>query len=122
MANLRQNADPVPATGPSEGAVSEPVKYDEKAESDAAAKDTYNDLVVAPTKHKVKRGVNDDCAPQPDGFGPKPTPDTVAAFRAYPPFAVSATLVLPWWNSAHDRSPPHKTLRLPTGTPVILSI
>lgn len=121
MANLRQTAAPVPATGPSEGAVSEPVNYDEKAESDAAAQDTYADL-DDPAKHKVKRGVNDDCAPQPDGLGPKPTPDTVAAFRAYAPFTVSSALALPWWNSAHDRSPPHKTLRLPTGTPVTLSI
>jgi len=28
----------------------------------------------------------DPCAPQPDGYGPVPTPDTVSAFLAYPPF------------------------------------
>ena len=28
----------------------------------------------------------DACAPQPDGYGPKVVPDTVAAFEAYPPF------------------------------------
>lgn len=28
----------------------------------------------------------DPCAPQPDGYGPVPTPDTVSAFYAYAPF------------------------------------
>jgi len=28
----------------------------------------------------------DPCAPQPDGYGPVPTPDTVSAFYAYPSF------------------------------------
>lgn len=28
----------------------------------------------------------DPCAPQPDGYGPVPTPDTVSAFMAYAPF------------------------------------
>lgn len=28
----------------------------------------------------------DPCAPQPDGYGPVPTPDTVSAFYAYKPF------------------------------------
>jgi len=28
----------------------------------------------------------DPCAPQPDGYGPKVTPDTASAFLAYPPF------------------------------------
>ncbi|KXT00783.1 hypothetical protein AC578_2952 [Pseudocercospora eumusae] len=32
----------------------------------------------------------DPCAPQPDGFGPVPTPDTASAFLAYPPFQSSA--------------------------------
>ncbi|GAB7353760.1 hypothetical protein MBLNU459_g4152t1 [Dothideomycetes sp. NU459] len=39
----------------------------------------------------------DPCAPQPDGYGPKVTPDTVSAFYAYPPFhsmASSAALVV----------------------------
>lgn len=74
------------------GAVSEPVTYSDQAESEEAAQETYEDL-NNPTKHKVKRGVNDDCAPQPDGNGPKPTPDTVSAFLNYPPFAVFSTLV-----------------------------
>jgi len=32
----------------------------------------------------------DDCAVQPDGYGPKVTPDTVAAFQAYPEFQQNA--------------------------------
>ncbi|KAL1301851.1 hypothetical protein AAFC00_006036 [Neodothiora populina] len=28
----------------------------------------------------------DPCGPQPDGYGPVPTPDTVSAFQAYAPF------------------------------------
>lgn len=32
----------------------------------------------------------DPCAVQPDGYGPKVTPDTVAAFEAYEPFQVDA--------------------------------
>lgn len=32
----------------------------------------------------------DPCAPQPDGYGPKPTPDTVDAFWSYAPFHKTA--------------------------------
>lgn len=102
MANRYQNADPVDALGPAEGAVSEPVTYSDDAEAADAAQQTYDELADPNAKHKVRRGVNDDCAPQPDGNGPKPTPDTVAAFLAFPDFAVCSVLVLPSWNSAHD--------------------
>lgn len=97
-----QNADPVEATGPAEGAVNEPVTYDDESESQEAAQDTYESLSDPNSKNKIKRGVNDDCAPQPDGYGPKPTPDTVPAFLAYPPFAVCAALLPQLWNSAHE--------------------
>lgn len=33
----------------------------------------------------------DPCAPQPDGYGPKVTPDTVSAFYAYAPFHAMAS-------------------------------
>lgn len=33
----------------------------------------------------------DPCAPQPDGYGPVPTPDTVSAFYAYAPFHAMAS-------------------------------
>ncbi|KAG9683433.1 hypothetical protein KCU95_g13613, partial [Aureobasidium melanogenum] len=45
----------------------------------------------------------DPCAPQPDGYGPKVTPDTVSAFLAYPPFhsmASAAPTVVPSNNTA----------------------
>lgn len=40
----------------------------------------------------------DPCAPQPDGYGPVPTPDTASAFLAYAPFhsmAEAAATVVP---------------------------
>lgn len=84
------DAEPPAATGPQEGAVSEPVTYNDSAEAQEAAQQT-NATLADPAKHKkIKRGVNDDCAPQPDGYGPQPTPDTVSAFLAYPPFASTA--------------------------------
>ncbi|KAG9843293.1 hypothetical protein KCU98_g3438, partial [Aureobasidium melanogenum] len=45
----------------------------------------------------------DPCAPQPDGYGPKVTPDTVSAFLAYAPFhsmASAAPTVVPSNNTA----------------------
>lgn len=122
MANFCQSADPPDAIGPAEGAVSEPVTYDDQAEADDAAQQTYEDL-SDPTKHKNKRGVNDDCAPQPDGYGPQPSPDTVPAFLAYPPFAVCSVL------DFHYRillmtvfSPQQKALQHLTDIPETLSI
>lgn len=122
MANFCQSADPPDATGPAEGAVNEPVTYNDQAEADDAAQQTYEDL-SDPTKHKNKRGVNDDCAPQPDGYGPQPSPDTVPAFLAYPPFAVCSVL------DFHYRillmtvfSPQQKALQHLTDIPETLSI
>ena len=83
-----QNADPVEATGPAEGAVNEPVTYDDESESKEAEQDTYESLSNPNSKDKIKRGVNDDCAPQPDGYGPN--------------FAVCAALLSQLWNSAHE--------------------
>lgn len=121
MANLCQSAEPVEATGPQEGAVSEPVTYSDSAEAQEAAQQT-NATLADPAKHKVRRGVNDDCAPQPDGYGPRPTPDTVPAFLAYPPFTVCSALMLPSWKFSHDCSPQRKMLPLRTGILETLSI
>lgn len=122
MANLCQDAEPPAATGPQEGAVSEPVTYNDSAEAQEAAQQT-NATLADPAKHKkIKRGVNDDCAPQPDGYGPQPTPDTVSAFLAYPPFAVCSALILPSWKFSHDCSPLREMLPLLTGILETLSI
>ena len=75
------------ALGPSVDAVMEPVTYDEETESQEAAIETLDDL-VEPAKQKAKRGVNDDCAAQPDGFDPRPSEDAFSAFYDYAPFAV----------------------------------
>ena len=70
--------------------VSEPPVYSPSEEAASVAADTYATL-ADPVKHKTKRGVNDDCAPQPDGYGPTPPEDNVAAFNAYSLFAVRLT-------------------------------
>ena len=73
-------------------AVSDPVTYDKDAKSQAAAENTEQNLESGnPGKREiiVKRAVNDPCAPQPDGYGPKITPDTPSAFLAAPTFTVA---------------------------------
>lgn len=85
MADWRQGADPVTVTGPSLEAVSQPITYSEPAAKDAAVQATTQDLSTPVKRDLASRGVNDPCSQQPDGYGPKPTPDTVAAFLAYQP-------------------------------------
>ncbi|MCJ1361170.1 hypothetical protein MMC16_000268 [Acarospora aff. strigata] len=71
---------PVPsAVGPSIGAVEEPVTYNAAAEASEAAAAIATDPAT-PVKRSL--GFNDDCGPQPDGYGPKTTPDTPEAFLA----------------------------------------
>lgn len=93
---LAQSSPQPDSTGPDPAAVSEPVTYNNDAQAKEASEETQKDL-ADPTKHKSKRSAvvapapadPDACKPQPDGFGPKPTPDTVSAFLGYGPFAVS---------------------------------
>ncbi len=76
-------------TGPTVEAVSQPVSYDEPAAKASAAAAVLDDLSLLPSKRGVaKRGVNDPCSPQPDGYGPKPAVDTAAAFLAFQTFHV----------------------------------
>ncbi|KAI4140816.1 MAG: hypothetical protein L6R39_005649 [Caloplaca ligustica] len=82
------SADVPTLTGPPVDAVSQPVSYNEQAAQASAAADTTNDLS---SSSKVKRGVNDPCSQQPDGFGPKPAVDTVEAFSAFTTFHDTAT-------------------------------
>ncbi|KAL8688876.1 MAG: hypothetical protein Q9218_005318 [Villophora microphyllina] len=84
------SADIPLVTGPPIDAVSQPVSYSEPAAKSAAAQDTTQDLTSPSKRDLTKRGVNDPCAPQPDGYGPKPATDSAAAFLAYQPFADTA--------------------------------
>lgn len=75
-----QTEDAPTLTGPPVDAVSQPVAYNEKAAKASAAAQVTDDL-SSPTKRGLaKRGVNDPCSPQLDGYGPKPAVDTVDAF------------------------------------------
>ena len=83
------------ADGPAVTAVSQPVTYNEDAAAVSASASVASDLSASPTSTPAAkrdleiRGVNDPCAPQPDGYGPKPPTDTVDAFLNYDQFAVS---------------------------------
>lgn len=75
-------------TGPTVEAVSQPVSYNEPAAKAAAAAEVLDDLSSPSKRGLAKRGVNDPCSPQPDGYGPKPTVDTVDAFLGFQTFHV----------------------------------
>ncbi|KAI9714683.1 MAG: hypothetical protein M1812_006348 [Candelaria pacifica] len=77
-------ATPATLQGPPPTAASQ-VAYNSASASAAAAADISSDPLT-----KRALGVNDPCGPQPDGYGPKPSTDTVAAFLAYQPFADTA--------------------------------
>ena len=86
--------EPTPTqTGPAVDAVSDPVDYNPAVAAASASAAVIADLSSGPSKRDVvelqtveKRG---DCAKQPDGYGPKPTTDTVEAFEAFQTFHVS---------------------------------
>ncbi|KAI4249793.1 MAG: hypothetical protein L6R40_000582 [Gallowayella cf. fulva] len=81
-----ESADEPIATGPAPEAVSEPVTYSEQAAKADAIAEVTEDL-SSPTKRSlIARDVNDPCAPQPNGDGPKPAVDTDAAFLAFQTF------------------------------------
>ncbi|KAL8881751.1 MAG: hypothetical protein Q9192_007727 [Flavoplaca navasiana] len=77
-------------TGPAPGAVSEPVAYSEPVAKAEAAAEVTEELSNSEKRSLVARGVNDPCAPQPDGYGPKPAEDTAAAFLAFDAFSTMA--------------------------------
>ncbi|KZF25400.1 hypothetical protein L228DRAFT_265869 [Xylona heveae TC161] len=79
-------------TGPPITAVEQPVTYNPTtASQSAAAAVTASPLAKRWEFGLFERdGVNDDCAPQPDGYGPKPTSDTTDAFITNTVFALAA--------------------------------
>ncbi|MCJ1237631.1 hypothetical protein MMC14_005618 [Varicellaria rhodocarpa] len=79
-------AEPVPtATGPAVTAINQPPTYNVVAASASAAQAAATDPASASAK--VKRGVNDPCGKQPDGYGPQShnpdTPDSFSSNQAY---------------------------------------
>ena len=90
-----QSAATVTEQGPAATAVSQVISIDPVA----AASTVYAAVLADPTdvtpttteRSLDERGVdvNAPCAVQPDGYGPKSTPDTVAGFMANPIYNVS---------------------------------
>lgn len=73
--------------GPPIAAVEQAVTYDASAAASSAAAAVATDP-ASPNKRSL--GFNDDCGPQPDGYGPKiNTPDTPEAFLASQDLQVS---------------------------------
>ncbi|KAL8738547.1 MAG: hypothetical protein Q9190_007986 [Brigantiaea leucoxantha] len=85
------SSDPPAVVGPPPEAVTQPITYDADKEKAAAAASVTEDLSSPSKRSLSKRGVNDPCAPQPDGYGPKPAVDTVAAFSSFQTFTDTAT-------------------------------
>ena len=82
--------------GPSPTDVSEPISYNAQAAAASASAAVLASPLSAASKVKKERDLVEAapltkrtaCAPQPDGYGPKPATDTVDAFLNYQVFAV----------------------------------
>ncbi len=79
-------ASPIPSPTISIGVASQVVTYNALA----AASQVSAAVKTDPLQQKVKR-TGGNCAVQPAGAGPVPSPDTPAAFEAYEPFAAAAS-------------------------------
>ncbi|ERF69061.1 hypothetical protein EPUS_01017 [Endocarpon pusillum Z07020] len=74
-------ATDIPPVGPSSDVmVAQPDTFD----AAAASKEAAASVEAASTKVKRAEG---DCAPQPNGYGPKATPDTAEGFLAFPTYS-----------------------------------
>lgn len=79
-------------------AVSDPVDYNPEVAAAQASAAVIADLSSGSAKRDilelqtVEKRVPGDCANQPDGYGPKPTPDTVEAFKSFDTFHVCSCL------------------------------
>lgn len=90
------SAPPPPTSAPAPGATAQSVTYNQAAATQSVAAAIGADplpqdpqpTVSIPVQALSKRG---NCAVQPVGAGPVPTPDTASAFLAYPSFAASAS-------------------------------
>jgi hypothetical protein len=80
-------ASPIPSPTISSGVSSQVVTYD----PNAAAAQVSAAVIASALPQNILKRTNGDCAVQPVGAGPVPTPDTAAAFEAYKPFADAAS-------------------------------
>jgi hypothetical protein len=80
-------ASPIPTPTIAVGVASQVVTYNPKA----AASQVSAQIGATHLPQTVKKRTEGDCAVQPVGAGPVPSPDTVAAFHAYQPFAAAAS-------------------------------
>ncbi|KAL8949790.1 MAG: hypothetical protein Q9222_004133 [Ikaeria aurantiellina] len=85
-----ETADFPTVTGPAPEAANQPISYNEPAAKASAAASVTDDLTSPSKRGLARRGVNDPCAPQPDGYGPKPAEDTVTAFQSFQTFTDTA--------------------------------
>ena len=90
------DSEPRPTeTGPSPTDVSDPVDYSLSAAKASASAAVTDDLTSGDSKRdlvelqSLVERAQGDCAPQPNGYGPKPATDTVDAFKSYQTFHVS---------------------------------
>lgn len=79
--------------GPAVNAVTQAVSYNPSAAASAAVITVATNHTTPQTKRDLdtRTDVNAPCAQQPDGYGPKPSTDTVAAFLSDPDFQVRQT-------------------------------
>lgn len=96
-----QSAATITEQGPAATAVSQVISIDPAAAAStvyAAVLADPTDVTPTTTERSLDErnvDVNAPCAVQPDGYGPKPTPDTVAGFMADPIYSVSPTFNAP---------------------------
>jgi hypothetical protein len=95
LTRLVRSSSPIPRQlltdlppGPPVGAVDDVVDYEPSAAASSAAVKATESPVEA--KRHVKRGVNDACAKQPDGYGPVSSPDNYDSFMADPQYDIIA--------------------------------
>lgn len=96
-----QSAATITEQGPAATAVSQVISIDPAAAAStvyAAVLADPTDVTPTTTERSLDErnvDVNAPCAVQPDGYGPKPTLDTVAGFMADPRYSVSLTFNAP---------------------------
>lgn len=96
-----QSAATITEQGPAATAVSEVISIDPAAAAStvyAAVLADPTDVTPTTTERSLDErniDINAPCAIQPDGYGPKPTDETVAGFLADPRYRVSLTFNAP---------------------------
>ncbi|KAL8940416.1 MAG: hypothetical protein Q9211_002281 [Gyalolechia sp. 1 TL-2023] len=100
------SADALRLTGPPIDAVSQPVSYNGKAAKASAAAEVTEDLSSPSKRGLGKRGVNDPCSPQPDGYGPKPATNSVDDFLGFQTFATARVTIVQHQDTSSNAATP----------------